>query len=207
MDSETQKKVFEPFFTTKEAGKGTGLGLATAYSTVKQYGGWFELESISGKGSTFTFYLPVATLKKKIALQQEVIDLPCGTETVLLVEDDEIIRTLGTMTLERQGYIVLTAVDGRECLELFMKERKNIKLLVLDLGLPDISGQEVLGKIRRINPEVNIIITSGHDFERDKKAFAELRADDYILKPFNITDLVMAVRDVLDKGKGKRVKE
>ena len=204
MDSETQKRVFEPFFTTKEEGKGTGLGLATAFSTVKQFDGWFEIESEPGKGSTFTFYLPATTLKRKAVRGVDTENLPNGTETILFVDDDEIIRSLGTIMLERQGFTVFPAANGSECIECFMKERNNINLLVLDLGLPDIHGREVLEKVRRINSEVAVIITTGHDFERDRKSFTELRADDYILKPFHVADLVVAVRNVLDKNDNER---
>ncbi|MFC1528687.1 response regulator [Candidatus Latescibacterota bacterium] len=204
MDRETQNRVFEPFFTTKEEGKGTGLGLATADSTVKEFGGWFELESKPGKGSTFTFYLPVTTLKRKGAPHRDTKDLPCGTEVVLFVDDDEIIRSLGTLMLERQGYTVYTAANGGECIECFMKERNNINLLVLDLGLPDIQGLEVLEKVRHIKPDIPVIIFTGHDLKNEREVFAELRADDYILKPFDVTDLVVAVRNVLNKGTGKK---
>ena len=204
MDEETQKHVFEPFFTTKEAGKGTGFGLATAASTAKQYGGWIELASKPGKGSTFTVYLPATTLKKTVTRKQKTEDLPCGTETILLVDDDEMIRTLGTMTLERQGYTVLSAENGKECLDIFLRERKNIDLIILDLLLPVLSGREALEKIRRIDPGITVIISTGHDFETDKGSFDELRADDYILKPFNIADLVLAVRNVLDRKRIKR---
>ena len=126
---------------------------------------------------------------------------------VLIIEDDQEITEAVSLAFQirwPEAELVSTRL-GEKGIELVENEAPDI--VILDLGLPDISGQEVLVKIRRINSEVNVIITSGHDFERDKKAFAELKADDYILKPFNIADLVIAVRDVLDKGKDKRAKE
>ena len=201
MSSETQKKLFKPYFTTKEAGKGTGLGLSTSFNTVKQHGGWFELISEPGKGSTFTFFLPKTTLRKAPLPQQELSNLPCGTETILLVDDDELIRTFAMISLERHGYRVITAADGGESLELFMKERKHIELIILDLILPVLSGRAVLKKIRSIDPAVRFIISSGEDFVSERETFAELGAEDYILKPFNIIDLLTSVREVLDRSK------
>jgi len=198
MENETQEQIFKPFFTTKEPGRGTGLGLSAVYSAVKDHGGWIECRSESGNGSTFTLFLPVTTMKKEVSRDHQTTELPCGTETVLLVDDDEMIRSFGTMALERQGYTVLTASNGREGLELFMKECKKIQLILLDLVLPVISGQEVLEKIRRIDPAVKVIITSGHDFSGDRETFAQLKANDYIFKPFNLADLASAVRNVLD---------
>ena len=200
MTSETQKRLFEPFFTTKEPGKGTGLGLSTSLNTVKEHQGWFEFFSVPGKGSTFTFFLPKTSLKKTPALQYDIEDLPNGTETILLVDDDEMIRTFVTLSLERQGYKVITAVDGEECLELFMKERKRIELIILDLVLPVLSGRTVLKKIRSIDPTMRFIISSGQDLSGERETFAELGADDYILKPFHIVDLLTSVREVLDRS-------
>jgi len=199
MDGEVLERVFEPFFTTKGPGKGTGLGLATVYGTVKEHGGWIEVESEPMRGSTFTVFLPAVTLRKEVSGRNGPEELPRGSETVLIVDDDEMIRTLGAMVLERQGYNVLAASNGEECLRLFMEERRGIDLVVLDLVLPVLSGREVLEKMRRIKPDIPVIVTSGHDIEHDRELYGELRADDYLLKPFSITDLALSVRNVLDR--------
>jgi len=204
MDGETRKRVFEPFFTTKEPGKGTGLGLATVSSTVREHGGWVEVASEPMRGSTFTVFLPAVTLRRDVSGRRDVEELPRGSETVLLVDDDEMIRTLGAMILERQGYRVLAASNGEECLELYMRERSGIDLVILDLVLPLLSGREVLEKMRRIESGIPVIITSGHDIEHDGELYGELQAEDYLLKPFNIADLVFSVRNVLDRREHAR---
>jgi len=199
MEDDMRERIFDTFFTTKATGKGTGLGLATALDAVRRYSGWMEVESAPGKGSTFSVYFPAVTMKKAVARDEDMDDLPRGDETVLIVDDDEMIRSLGAMTLEGQGFAVKTACDGEECLDIFLKESGRIDLIVLDLRLPRLSGSEVLEKIRRVEPGIPVVITSGHDFERDRKTFTELKADDYLLKPFTIADLTIAVRSVLDR--------
>ena len=199
MCEEVRRRLFEPFFTTKEPGRGTGLGLATARETIGQHGGWFELVSEAGKGTTFSFFLPSVTLKKKVSSDIRTVDLPRGTETILFVDDDEMVRSFGSITLERLGYEVLPASDGGETLDVYLRERERIDLVVLDLGLPVLSGREVLEKLRLMDRDVRIIISTGHDFERDRSTFEELRALDYILKPFTIVDLAVSVRNALDR--------
>lgn len=199
MDEATRNHALEPFFTTKGPGKGTGLGLPSAESTAVEAGGWLEIDSEPDKGTSIALYLPSVTMSRTVTRETDAEDLPRGDETVLIVDDDDMIRTLGTMTLERQGYTVLSAVDGGDGFEAFMKNRGSIELIILDLLLPVLSGADMLKRIRRVEPGIPVIVTSGHDFERDKGLFAELRADDYIVKPFNIVDLVVSVRNVLDR--------
>ena len=122
MSEEVRRRLFEPFFTTKEPGKGTGLGLATASETISQHGGWFELSSKTGKGSTFSFYLPTVTLRKKAGTDIKIVDLPRGTETILFVDDDDMVRSFASITLERLGYEVLTASDGGETLDVYLRQ-------------------------------------------------------------------------------------
>ena len=199
IDENTRRRIFEPFFTTKEAGRGTGLGLSTAMQTVCELGGVIDVASRPGVGSTFTLYLPVTSLKRSITRDDSGRELPRGSETVLLVDDDELIRSFAAMALERQGYTVLSANDGRECLDRFMADCDRIGLVVLDLVLPGIPGREVLKKLRRIRPDVRVIVSSGHVFDRDRDVFADLNADDYILKPYTVADLAESVRNVLDR--------
>ena len=199
MDADTRERIFEPFFTTKAPGVGTGLGLATVYDTVHRAGGWIELESERGVGTTFTVYLPTVAFESSDDREEAPESLPCGTETLLLVDDDDMIRTLGSMTLERQGYTVLPASDGREGLSVFMRERSAVRLVILDLMLPELPGREVLSRIRQISPDIRVIVSTGQDFTRDSGAFADLRADHYLAKPFTVADLAFSVRNVLDR--------
>lgn len=200
IDEETKKRMFEQFFTTKEQGKGTGLGLATAQESIRQHGGWIEVSSELGRGSEFTVYLPAVAMKKKAAAVTKISDLPEGTETILFVDDEEIVRTFGVMALERQGYTVIAASDGQEGLDLFIREREKIGLVILDLVLPKLPGKEVLKKIRLIDREIKIIISSGQEFELNKHIFNEYMALDYIMKPFDIADLALSVRNALDRA-------
>ena len=198
IDEDTRKRMFEPFFTTKE--QGTGLGLSTAHETIQQHGGWIEVSSKVGRGSVFSVYLPVTALKKKMIGEVKICDLPEGSETLLFVDDEEIIQTFSIMALERLGYTVFAASDGKEALDVFIRERERIDLIVLDIMLPLLSGKEVLEKIRLIDREIKVILTSGQEFERYKNIFNEFRALDYIQKPFTIADLALSVRDVLDRA-------
>lgn len=199
MDETTKAHVFEPFFTTKSRGKGTGIGLSAAAVTVRNAGGWITIDSERGKGTSVTVYLPAATMRREVSARRDAEELPRGAETVLIVDDDDMIRALGVMTLERLGYRVIAASDGAEAVDRFLAGRSGIDLVLLDLFLPGLTGRQVLEKIRQIRPGIPVIVTSGHDFERDKEVFAELKADDYVLKPFTITDLAVAVRTVLDR--------
>ena len=200
MNADIKDRILEPFFTTKEPGKGTGLGLSTAVETINQHGGWLDIETEPGRGSTFSLFLPTVTLKKKKTGELKTEDLPKGQGTILFVDDEEMVRSFSVMTLEQLGYSLLEASDGQEALDTFIKNQDTIDLVVLDLGLPVLSGREFLKKIRLIDNDVQVIISTGHEFERDRKIFEELRALDYILKPFTIYDLALSVHNVLNRN-------
>jgi len=198
MDELTRQRIFDPYFTTKDSGKGTGIGLAAVFETVTGTGGWIEIDSEPGRGTVFSIYLPSVMLKKDVAIARDDSELPTGSETVLIVDDDDMIRTLGEMTLERQGYSVIATATAAECLNAFMRHRDSVDLLLLDLSLPDRPGEKLLEDIRRIKADINVIVTSGRDFEHDNGAFDILRADEYLTKPFTIGDLAVSVRNTLD---------
>jgi PAS domain S-box-containing protein len=204
MSRDVMSRVFEPFFTTKEPGKGTGLGLSTALTTIREFGGWFDVSSEEGRGTSFAFHLPVVTLANKTGVGDNTPVLPPGTETILFVEDEDIVRTFAVMALERLGYTVIAASDGRAALDAYLKDSGGIDLVVLDLGLPVISGMEVLASMRKIDRSVGVVITTGHDFEHDRASFSGLRALDYLMKPFTVADLACAVRNALDRGAGRK---
>jgi CheY-like chemotaxis protein len=185
--------VFEPFFTTKKMGRGTGLGLSTVYGIVKQHNGWINLESLPGKGTTFSAYFPEAT-----GLSEEAPALPqttpprSGKETVLFVDDEDLIRDLGRQVLEMHGYTVLLAEDGRRAIELFETNRDAIDLVVLDLTMPHRSGLEVLRAIRKIDPGKRIILSSGN------MPSEEVPGTAFLPKPYRADMLAQAVRSSLD---------
>nr|HPM78688.1 response regulator [bacterium] len=200
MDDETRQHLFEPFFTTKKIGKGTGLGLATAFGIIKQHRGWINVYSRPGAGSTFRLYLPRSDKKISVGNNSSVdLDTPGGTETILLIDDEEVIRKLGKAILERKGYTVLLGCDGRDGLDVFCREQKNINLVILDLTMPHLSGLEVLQQINLIAPETKVIMSSGYTDQKRADKLRRLGAAGFVAKPYNIKQLAESVRQILDQ--------
>ena len=194
MDEETRKRIFEPFFTTKSVDKGTGLGLSTAFGIVRDHKGWIECDSESGSGTRFCVYLPVATR----AAQEPDRPQPAsvrGTETILVIDDEEMVRNTAQQMLELRGYTALAAADGQEGLDVFDREAGAIDLVLLDQSMPRMSGQDVLVKLREAAPELKVIIFTGFAVKVDEFE----GADDIVQKPFTLANLVAKVREVLDR--------
>ena len=190
-------RMFEPFFTTKGAGKGTGLGLATAYSIVERHGGWIDIETEMGAGSTFLAYFPVhAKPTAARAPQDGRLRLLGGSESILLVDDELSIRLVGKAILERLGYAVTLAVDGRQCLHTLFDKEAAIDLVILDLSMPELSGYEVLAEIRRRGAAVPVIISSGYPQDASELEAAGAAAS--VNKPFTIEAMARSIRHVLD---------
>lgn len=199
MDEETLSRIFEPFFTTKEQGRGTGLGLSTVFGIIKQHKGWVDVTSASGKGTVFDVYLPVHDLSISEHRDKDAFtSSQGGKETVLLVDDERIVRDLGRAILERKGYAIYTAEDGKRGLELFAREKDRIDLVILDQTMPYLSGKELLQQILLIEPEMKVLMSSGYvDAEQEKK-FMELGAVGFVAKPYNVENLSRHVRKALD---------
>jgi PAS domain S-box-containing protein len=194
MDSKTQSRVFEPFFTTKEVGQGTGLGLAMAFGIIQQHEGWIQCRSEIGSGTTFAVYFPVTTEVETASLPVDAQGLARGNETILAVEDEDSIREVIRFIFERQGYEVITAEDGQQGLELFKRDQGRIDLVLLDLSLPRLSGQEVLAQIRGLVPSMRVLIMTGLRVDvADCKGALGL-----VEKPFEVEDLLQMVRSALD---------
>ncbi|MBI5418659.1 MAG: PAS domain S-box protein, partial [Deltaproteobacteria bacterium] len=194
MDEATQRRVFEPFFTTKQLGRGTGLGLSTVYGIIKQHDGWINLDSQWGKGTTFRAYLPRATERQEEKpLADETVRPKTGVETVLLVDDEEMIRDLAKQILQLHGYSVFTASDGQEAIDFYTQRMNGIDLVILDLTMPHLSGNEVLTRIRNLNPRAKIILSSGYSSGGTSLASA------FLPKPYRADALVNVVREVLDR--------
>jgi CheY-like chemotaxis protein len=163
MDAVTKQMVFDPFFTTKEVGKGTGLGLSMALAIIKQHGGFIELQSESGKGCVFKLYLPLladALVKAPDDLQDSLVE--SGTGTILLAEDDPATLSIMQQLLERSGYKVITAVDGKDAVKKFVMFCDEIQLVISDLIMPKKSGRQAFNEIRELSSEVRFIFMSGH---------------------------------------------
>ena len=192
-----QARIFEPFFTTKGVGKGTGLGLSVVHGVVKQAGGSVEVESTVGTGTTFTVLLPAAAEAAGPAAAGAAQVAPRGTETVLLVEDEEAVRSLVRVVLEGQGYEVLTAGDGQEALRLVRAHDGPIDLLVTDMVLPGMSGREIAEAAHGVLPELRVLFMSGYTDDSLNRHGLEAAVDQFIQKPF--TPLARRVRALLDR--------
>jgi len=200
MDHETLDHIFEPFYTIKEAGKGTGLGLAMVYGIVKQHGGYIVGYSEPGMGTTFKIYLPVIPTETMPETRTEKLILSRGTETVLLVDDEDMVRDLGKRILERSGYTVLTAANGKDALNLYGKQRGEISLVILDLIMPEMRGRQCLEELLKIHPQVRVLIATGFSAVGETKKTIESGAIGFVGKPYDMSQMLQAVRQALDQG-------
>jgi len=200
MEKELMERIFEPFFTTKDVGEGTGLGLSMVFGIVKIHGGHITCYSEPGVGTTFRIYFPVIETEAQLDAE-ETIEMPVGgTETLLLVDDEEQIRILGTEMLSQAGYRVLTASTGQEALEIYRKEAGAISLVVLDLVMPEMSGNKCLEELLRIDPQAKVLIASGYSANGPTDEVLRSGARAFVRKPFDTRQLLRAVRVILDES-------
>ena len=193
--------IFEPFFTTKEVGKGTGLGLAMVYGIVKLHGGHIACDSEPNGGSTFKIYLPAIEEDRTEKEDREEQALPRGgTETILLVDDEDFVRDLGTRFLTRVGYTGTHRCEWARGCQLYLREAERISLVILDLIMPEMGGDKCLEEILAINPDAKIVISSGAAVEGKKKETLESGARGFVSKPFRLRDMLKTVREVLDSA-------
>jgi two-component system cell cycle sensor histidine kinase/response regulator CckA len=205
MDQDTRLRVFEPFFTTKEKGKGTGLGLSTVYGIVRQSGGNVWVYSELGKGTTFKVYLPqIEDEVAERATAKEDLTRHRGTETVLLVEDEDMVRKLTIELLEESGYVVLEANGGEQAMELFTAHPERIDLLITDVVMPRMSGKEVADQLRNAHPETKVLFMSGYTDEAIVHHGIVDSHIAFIQKPFSENALTRKVREVLDSENGHK---
>jgi two-component system cell cycle sensor histidine kinase/response regulator CckA len=200
MDAATQRRIFEPFFTTKGLGRGTGLGLSTVYGIVKQHEGWITLDSEPGTGTTFRCYFPRSTdSPEEAAPLPETRRSLEGKETILFVDDEEMIRDLGEQILRMQGYHVLTAGDGQQAIDMYRAGKDSIDLVLLDLTMPHMSGMEVLGRIREIDNRAKVVLSSGYRSDEAGSPISFSGVAAFLAKPYRADMLTRVVRDVLDE--------
>ncbi|MBI2059120.1 MAG: response regulator [Nitrospirae bacterium] len=199
MDAETQSHIFEPFFTTKDASKGTGLGLAMVYGFVRQSGGHIYVYSEPGLGTTAKIYLPALGLQKqKDSSAVAVEPAPGGTETVLLAEDDSMVRGFIGAALRSKGYTVLEAADGAEAVQIGSRHAGPLDLLVLDLVMPHMSGQDVAQRLKSNRPQLRVVFMSGYSSSGANSQRILPAGANYLQKPFSVEDLARIVRRSLD---------
>ena len=197
MDAETQAHIFEPFFTTKEVGKGTGLGLSTVYGIVKQSGGNVWVYSEPGHGSTFKIYLPAAEgeVTGECAAESKAAR---GTETILLVEDEESVRVLLLEILESEGYTVLVASDGQEALRMCREYEGAVNLLVTDVVMPGMSGRQLVEQMAKSRPEMKVLYMSGYTDDAIVRHGMLETGMAFLQKPFTPDAAARKVREVLE---------
>jgi CheY-like chemotaxis protein len=200
MSPETLARIFEPFFTTKEVGKGTGLGLATVYGIVKQHEGWVGVTSQVGVGTTFKIYMPASTQSAEPVTENSSAGDRArgGHETILLVEDEPVLRELARMILQDYDYRVLEAGNGVEALKVWDEQQGKIDLLLTDMVMPEgMNGRELAEKLKLRNPQLKVIYTSGYSFDAIGSE-AELGGARFLQKPYPPPQLAQTVRECLD---------
>ena len=199
MDEQTRQKIFEPFFTTKEFGKGTGLGLSIVYGIIKQHNGHITEYSEPGMGTTFKIYLPLVKAKSEEPKAAVAITPKGGNETILVTEDNKEVRALTKAVLEEFGYKVIEAVDGEDGINKFIANKDTIQLVMLDVVMPKKSGKEASIAIKKIQPDVKILFTSGYTADIIQRKDILDEEADFVTKPVTPHELLTKIREMLDK--------
>jgi two-component system, cell cycle sensor histidine kinase and response regulator CckA len=196
MDEKTKSRIFEPFFTTKEMGRGTGLGLASAYGIIKNHGGMIDVVSSPGRGSQFFVYLPVSA--GPVSAENEVsLNILSGYGTILLVDDEDIILDVGGKMLEHLGYQVIVAENGRQALDIYQKGHQDIDMVILDMIMPEMSGLETYNHLKTINPKIKVLLSSGYNRKGQASWIVARDKQDFIQKPFDLAQLSRKIAKAL----------
>ncbi|CAB5079053.1 PAS/PAC sensor hybrid histidine kinase [Olavius algarvensis associated proteobacterium Delta 3] len=200
MDERVQKRIFDPFFTTKEKGRGTGLGLASAYGIIKNHHGYIEVYSRKGEGTRVSIFLPAS--EKEVVTEKPVREkIDRGSGSVMLVDDEQMVLDVGREMLQRLGFTVTTAASGREALRIFEASPDRIDLVILDLIMPHMSGGETYDRIREADQEVKVLLASGYSLDGHAKQILDRGCSGFIQKPFNMEQLSNKISEVLKTGR------
>lgn len=198
MDEQIKNQIFDPFFTTKSMKRGTGLGLTTVFGIIRNHNGFINVYSEKGSGSTFSIYLPATekSIQRKTKLSADMI---MGNETVLLVDDEEMIQEVGKEILKTLGYQVLQAHGGSEAVDVYSREYHRIDIVILDMIMPDMGGEEVYKQLKTINPKVKVLLSSGFSADGRAEKILQKGCNGFIQKPFSIEELSVKIRSILNQ--------
>jgi two-component system, cell cycle sensor histidine kinase and response regulator CckA len=197
MDQDTLDRVFDPFFTTRARGRGTGLGLASAYGIVKNHHGVITADSVKGQGTTFTIYLP-ASSKEVMPEQKESRKVLSGAETILLLDDEQMVLDVAKPMLTKLGYRVYLAGTGEQAIEIYRRHPHEIHLAIIDLIMPGMNGGAVFDQLRQINPEAKVLLSSGYSIDGEAAEIMSRGCNGFIQKPFGLKELSQKIRTILD---------
>jgi CheY-like chemotaxis protein len=199
MDETTRQRIFEPFFTTKGMGRGSGLGLASVYGIIKNHGGYIDVRSRKGEGTTFIIYLPVAGSVTEEGIPRGV---PLrGNGFILLVDDEEIVLEISKMMLEKLDFRVITAMGGKEALEIYKEKKDSIDIIILDMIMPGMSGGKTYDKLKKIDPGVKVLLSSGYSLNGEATRILDRGCDGFIQKPFNMEEISKKIGEILEELK------
>jgi PAS domain S-box-containing protein len=199
IDKDTQVRIFEPFFTTKEMGRGTGLGLASVYGIIKNHGGYINVYSEVGQGTTFTIYLPASVKSIQPEAKTVAPTVVTGNGTILFVDDEKMIIDVGQELLQELGYDVLTASNGQDAIEIYRQKSAQIDLVIMDLIMPGLSGGETFDRLKKINSQVKVLLSSGYSINGQAAKILERGCDGFIQKPFNLNQLSEKIQGIISK--------
>jgi two-component system cell cycle sensor histidine kinase/response regulator CckA len=199
IDNKTMERIFDPFFTTKGLAKGTGLGLASVYGILKAHGGYIEVGSKKGQGTTFSIYLPASQerVEKPLTGGEHIVE---GGETILLVDDEEMVLGVGIQLLKALGYTVLEAKGGREAVDIYKANKDKIDMVILDMVMPGIGGSEAYDRMKEINPDIKVLLSSGYSIDGRAAEILERGCNGFIQKPFSMRELSQKTREILEKN-------
>ena len=208
MDEETRQRIFEPFFSTRERGRGTGLGLASVHGIISNHGGFIKVDSKPGIGTTFQIFLPAADKEPAADVQEKTTENEKhagktspekDTATILMVDDEDIVAEVGSLMLQSLGYQVITAKSGLEAIDLYKANMDKIALVILDMIMPKLSGGQTFDRLKKINPDIKILFSSGYGINDHAMQILQNSCNGFIQKPFNMKKLSIKIKELLDR--------